>query len=165
MSVSKWLYLYLITISTGCAQREVWLPDSTLSPREAVEIQLKAFQENPFPTSDFGIKTAWEFASPANKTITGPYDRFHEMLLSEKYYPLLMTREYSIDEHFDEENYAEYFVVIRTNNDQRVHYVFDLSFQSDNHCWMVDAVLLMPEQFQPNPKSVATAEGFQSSGF
>ncbi|MEQ9300767.1 MAG: hypothetical protein RIF33_19500 [Cyclobacteriaceae bacterium] len=165
MSISKWLYLYLIIISTGCAQREIWLPDSSLTPEEAVEIQLKAFLDNPFPASDFGIKTAWEFASPANKTITGPFDRFQEMLLSERYYPLLTTQAYSVEEHFQEKAYAQYFAVIKTKDDQRVHYVFDLSFQTDNDCWMVDAVLLMPERFQQNPNSVAMIEGFRSAPF
>lgn len=165
MSISKWLYLYLLLISTGCAQKEVWLPDATLSPEEVVEIQLKAFLDNPFPASDFGIQTAWEFASPANKTVTGPFARFQEMLLSERYYPLLITQSYLVEEHFQEDVYAQYFVRIKTKDDQFIHYVFDLSFQTDNDCWMVDAVLPMPDQFQPNRKSVAMIEGFRSALF
>ncbi|GEM_PF-5308065 len=155
MSISKWLYLYLLIICTGCAQRELWLPDSSLTSEEAVRVQLKAFQQNPFPQSDFGIKTAWEFASPSNKKVTGPFGRFQEMLLSEMYYPLVNLSNYRIEKHFEEDYYAEYFVVIKTKDDQTVHYIFDLVFQKEMDCWMVDAVLLMPQRFQPAPNTVA----------
>ena len=155
MSISKWLYVYLLFISTGCAQKEYWMPDASLTPEETVLIQLKAFQESSFPSSDFGICTAWEFASPANKTVTGPFDKFQEMLLSEMYYPLVNLNEFKVEMHFEEDDYAEYFVFIKTKDNQTVHYIFDLALQSENDCWMVDAVLLMPTQFQPEQQTVA----------
>ncbi|MEM9052676.1 MAG: DUF4864 domain-containing protein [Bacteroidota bacterium] len=155
MSISKCFFLYLLVISTGCAQKEYWLPHESLTPEETVKIQLKAFQKSTFPSSDFGIRTAWEFASPANKTVTGPFDRFQEMLLSEMYYPLVNLNDYKIEAHFEEDEYAEYFVFIKTKDEQMVHYIFDLAYQSENDCWMVDAVLLMPQQYQPEQQPVA----------
>jgi hypothetical protein len=85
------------------------------------------------------------------------------MLLSERSSPPLTTESFTIDEHFKENTTAEYFMVVKTKDDQWVHYIFDLSFQTDNDCWMVDAVLLMPVRFQPNPKSVVFVDGFRSA--
>lgn len=165
MSISKYLYVYVVLICTGCAQKEIWQPNAALSPQAAVEIQLRAFQSNHFPESDFGIKTAWEFASPANKKVTGPYERFQDMLLSDDYAPLLRLEEFKVDEHFRDDRYAEYFVVARTRDAQWIHYIFDLAYQNDNSCWMVDAVLLIPDIFQPSPQSVATAKGIRPLAF
>ena len=49
-------------------------------PSEVVKIQLSSLQNNNSPNIDSGILQTWEFAHPKNKSFTGPYDKFKNMI-------------------------------------------------------------------------------------
>ena len=49
-------------------------------PSEVVKIQLSSLQKNNSPNIDSGILQTWEFAHPKNKSFTGPYDKFKNMI-------------------------------------------------------------------------------------
>jgi hypothetical protein len=53
-------------------------PEPGLSPLDVVQIQLLAFGNN--TEDDAGIEIAYRFASPANRVVTGPLDRFATMI-------------------------------------------------------------------------------------
>jgi hypothetical protein len=111
-------------------------PDPRYAPDEIVRIQLEALQEN-------NIEVTFRFASPANKSQTGPLDRFEEMLSSPAYRPMLgsLTIEYYRLEM--SQNYARQRVRLIGRGGEEVVYVFYLSKQSDGpyeNCWMTDVV-------------------------
>ena len=55
-------------------------PDPSLSPQDVVSIQLEALRNNDTPYDNRGIEVTFNFASPANKRITGPIERFAAMV-------------------------------------------------------------------------------------
>ena len=62
-------------------------PKPALKPDEAVRIQLLAMKNN--DASDLGIKITFRFASPANKRVTAPLEKFIRLLKNPSYSPLL----------------------------------------------------------------------------
>ncbi|HKK49644.1 MAG TPA: DUF4864 domain-containing protein [Alkalispirochaeta sp.] len=117
-------------------------PSPELTPREVVQIQLRAFGNN--NAEDEGIEIGFRFASPDNRRRTGPLPRFAAMLKGPAYGVML--------EH-DRAEYAE--VVVRDGQAvQRVRlirgdtvavYDFYLRRQSGTDCqgcWMTEAVYL-----------------------
>ena len=48
-------------------------------------IQLKSLQNNNVPYKDAGIEQTWEFAHPDNKKMTGPLEKFKQMIYSKSY--------------------------------------------------------------------------------
>ena len=51
-------------------------PKPTLKPNEVVRLQLLAMQKN--DVSDHGLEITFRFASPSNKTQTGPPETFYK---------------------------------------------------------------------------------------
>ena len=66
----KIIIIFLISISFSSA--EILNPNSTISPKEVVSIQLSGLQKNDFEYKDSGIEQTWNFAHPNNKKVTGP---------------------------------------------------------------------------------------------
>ena len=60
-------------------------PNTRLKPIEVLMIQLNSLKNNNIPYKDAGIDQTWEFAHPNNKAITGPLDKFKEMIYSKNY--------------------------------------------------------------------------------
>ena len=62
-------------------------PDPSLSPRDVVSIQIEALKNNDIPYKDRGIEVTFNFASPTNKRMTGPIERFKAMVHGPVYGP------------------------------------------------------------------------------
>ncbi|PSG98947.1 MAG: DUF4864 domain-containing protein [Nanohaloarchaea archaeon SW_7_43_1] len=118
-------------------------PEKDLSPLDAVEIQIKAMANNDEPYKDAGIETAFKFASPKNKSSTGPIERFKKMVKNPRYKYMLNSQSYSVEETDISEKKASIKAEIE-NKGSTVTYEFNLSAQdSGEHegCWMTDSVL------------------------
>ena len=72
-------------------------PAPDLAPREVVQIQVEALQDNDSPERDAGIAVAWAFAHPDNRRVTGPLPRFVAMLHAPPYADLLGHRSHRIE--------------------------------------------------------------------
>jgi hypothetical protein len=77
---------------------DIQRPDSTLSAKEVVSIQLKALKNNDDPRKDAGIKQTYALAHPQNKALTGPLPKFTQMLEGPLYRMMLNHRAHSIEE-------------------------------------------------------------------
>ena len=64
-------------------------PDTDDGPERALQRQIAALERNDDPIADAGIKTVYNYASPANRRRTGPYERFARMVRSDRYAPLV----------------------------------------------------------------------------
>jgi hypothetical protein len=145
----------LVMSALGLYLQPVWAadslqaldPDPQLRPQDVVHLQMAALANNDDPYADAGIEIAYRFASPANKTATGPLDRFIQLLKTPIYEPML--------HHLDVEylaadvmgSYAEQRVVVTTVDGRRVGYLFSLSRQGEGgykDCWMTDSVVPFP---------------------
>jgi len=117
-------------------------PEPKLKPNDVVRLQLLAMQQN--DDSDFGIEVTFRFASPANKTQTGPLKRFIGLVRNPSYRPLLNHTNATFLELTVEEDFAVQEVVITTSNGERIGYRFRLSIQKGPvypGCWMTDSVV------------------------
>jgi hypothetical protein len=130
--------LFIFVISAAQADDEIRLaPDPRYSPEEVVQIQLEALQKE-------DIEVTFRFASPSNKSQTGPLERFARMIEGPLYSPMIgsLTIYYypvEIREHL-----AFQRVKLFGKGGEEVIYVFYLSKQTASpyeNCWMTDAVI------------------------
>ena len=120
-------------------------PNPDLSPGEVIKIQVEALQNN--DSQDKGIEITFRFASPANKRVTGPLNRFRRLVKNPPYSPML---NHKIAEYGPLEisgNKATQRVTIIEANGSATVYLFSLSKQSTSPCkgcWMTDSVTIVP---------------------
>src|SRR5438552_1322352 len=99
-----------MSVASGNGHQKVYdlpKPHPDLTPQEVIEIMLEALQHNDDPCADCGIETAFNFASPANRAITGLLPRFVEMVRNPVYDPLLHFARYELDPINIEHDHAE----------------------------------------------------------
>jgi hypothetical protein len=122
-------------------------PDPQLRPQDVVHLQMTALANKDDPYADAGIELAYRFASPANKTATGPLDRFIQLLKTPIYEPMLHHLEVEYMAADVMGSYAEQRVIVTTVDGRRAGYLFSLSRQGEGgyrDCWMTDSVVPFP---------------------
>jgi hypothetical protein len=124
------------------------LPDPNLGPDQVIHTVVEALHNRNSPTTNAGIFTVYQFASPANRQITSPYGKFLRLVkLSDfaplfargviTYGPLALTGDHAEQEvniHLDGGSSAQFRFVITRQTSQ----------QTQGHCagcWMVDQVI------------------------
>jgi hypothetical protein len=118
-------------------------PSLEHSPEDVVRIQVSALGNNDDPYPDAGIAITFNFASPQNRQVTGPLERFVNLVKNPLYIDMLnhVDAEYSPVEM--EGDQARIDVVLTTAEGERVGYSFLLSRQASGEyegMWMTDAV-------------------------
>lgn len=119
-------------------------PDPDYSPAETVGIQLAALRTNDDPYADAGIRTAYNFASPANRAATGPIDRFTAMVKGPQYRPMIDYVEAVRGPLERDGNTAHQTVTLTGTSGETCTYTFRVSLQSRGPfrgCWQTDRVL------------------------
>ena len=77
--------LLIFFIISNVSKADLIRPEPTLKPFDVLLIQLNSLKNNDSPYSDAGIEQVWEFAHPNNKIMTGPLNKFKQMIYSENY--------------------------------------------------------------------------------
>jgi hypothetical protein len=142
-------------------------PSPSLSPSQVVQTVMESMHRNNDPSPDAGIKTAFNFASPANKRQTGPVDRFVQMVRDPMYKPMLDSQAIEYGPLTIEGDAAQQLVTVVDADSRVASYVFSLSRQGNGRyagCWMTDGVVRvepMPEAMgEPGPmRGPATTRG------
>jgi hypothetical protein len=122
-------------------------PSPDLSAAEVVRLQVDALGRNDDPYEDAGIEAAFTFASPANKRATGPLRRFRTLFDTPAYGPMIDHQGATYSEPAIDGDRARIGVILETESEGRVGYLFRLSRQSSpphEDCWMTDAVRRVP---------------------
>ena len=88
------LFFFLISFSYA----ELLKPNSTISPKEVIKIQLSGLQQNDLEYKDSGIEQTWKFAHPNNKRVTGPLSNFKMMIKSDSYGMMINHLSHTITE-------------------------------------------------------------------
>jgi hypothetical protein len=118
------------------------MPSPDLLPHEVVNLQVKALQRN--NERDNGIEITFNFASPDNKAVTGPLDRFKLLVKNPLYEPMLNFRSYRLGEMMIEEEKAQQVILLTDKNGIQAAFLFTLSRQTQSpyqDCWMTDSVM------------------------
>ncbi|MDQ6663718.1 MAG: DUF4864 domain-containing protein [Acidobacteriota bacterium] len=124
-------------------------PSPKLTPAQVIKIQLSAFQRNDTPTLDSGIRKAFAFASPGNRAVTGPIDKFVLLVKNPLYRPLLNHRSAEFSPIQITGDHAEQRVRLIDAHGVPAVFVFALGKQKEDpykDCWMIEGVARIPEQ-------------------
>ena len=140
--ISKVLILFFFSISFSKA--ELLSPNSTISPKEVVKIQLSGLQQNDLDYKDSGIEQTWQFAHPNNKRVTGPLNNFKMMIKSDSYSMMINHLSHIITELGSSDKWAQFEVII-LDKDKIYHkfnwqvekYILDGSLKD---CWLTTMV-------------------------
>ena len=128
----------------GAADLPQTEPDPSLSPRDVVNIQIEALRNNDIPYEDRGVEVTFNFASPANKRITGPLERFKVMVRNSIFGPVIDHRSAKYENLVVEDDSARIDVILTSKEGAYLGYRFFLSRQHGNRyegSWMTDAVI------------------------
>ncbi len=127
-------------------------PSPSYSPQEVVRIQIGALARNDRPHEDAGIEIAFRFASPDNRRMTGPLNRFVAMLKNPLYRHMLNHKEAEFGPAMIEQSLAQIPVILISEEGERAGFVFTLSRQSGGEfdsCWMTDSVVRFRVRSEP----------------
>lgn len=122
-------------------------PDPALNPAAVVQLQLAALARVDQPQRDAGMAVVFGFASPGNRSLTGPLKRFAAMI-REGYPALLNHRSSTLAPLIMQGDVALQGVELIDREGRQHRYVFQLSKQPDGEfkdCWMTDSVLQTPD--------------------
>jgi hypothetical protein len=125
-------------------------PSSDYSPAEVVQVIVRALRDNDSPVPQAGVATTFGFASPENQQLTGPLDRFIDMVNSDAYSPMLNHRRAVFGRLTQDGPRARQLVTLYGDSAEPACYLFVLVRQPEGDragCWLTDGVLrLTPEQ-------------------
>ncbi len=136
--------LVVLATPVGAADLPLTEPDPSLSPQDVVSIQIEALRNNDIPYEDRGIAVTFNFASPANKRMTGPLERFKAMVRNPVYGPMIKHRSAQYKDVRVEGDHAQVDVILKSKEGEYLGYRFILSRQHGNQhegSWMTDAVI------------------------
>ena len=91
-----------------------------------------------------GIEETFDFASPADKRMIGPFERFKVMVHNPIYEPMINHRNAKYENLIVEGEYARIDVILNSKEGEYLGYRFILSRQHGNQhegSWMTDAVI------------------------
>jgi hypothetical protein len=137
--------LLVCLVATVAADRlRLTEPDPSLSPGDVVRIQIEALRNNDTPYNNRGIEVTFNFASPANKRLTGPIERFTAMVHHPAYAPMINHRPANFENQVIEGELASIDVILVSEDGVYLGYRFTLSKQHGNPfegSWMTDGVV------------------------
>ncbi len=136
--------LVVLAAPVGATHLPQTEPDPSLSPQDVVSIQIEALRNNDTPYENRGIEVTFNFASPANKHMTGPLERFKVMVRDPVYGPMINHRSSEYENVRVEGERARIDVILISKEGEYLGYRFILSRQHGNQyegSWMTDAVI------------------------
>ena len=99
-----------------------------LKPFDVLMIQLNSLQNNNVPYKDAGIEQTWEFAHPNNKKMTGPLNKFKQMIYSTNYEMLIDHENNEITILNESNNKSVYKVYILSKDKKKYYYIWQNFF-------------------------------------
>ena len=129
---------------TSISSEDLITPNSNLKPFDVLMIQLNSLKDNNKPYKDAGIEQTWEFAHPNNKKITGPLDKFKEMIYGENYKILISHENTEITILKEKEDISVFKVIVLTKNKEKYYYIWQVEkvlLEGElKNCWMTTSV-------------------------
>ena len=143
MELKKYFLLIVILNFTNFLHADTIKPAENLTAYDVIKIQLNALKKNNNPNKNSGIKQTWIFAHPENKKITGPYERFQQMLLGNQYNVLLNHESHKIKLITNSKNKYIYNVELISSDKKMYFYEWHLEKSTNDkcsNCWFTTIV-------------------------
>ena len=140
----KFLFIIFILFNFSYAFGDLIKPNIEIEPKKVVKIQLSALMKNDNPYKDRGIIQTWEFAHPNNQKITGPLEKFKNMIKTDSYSMLINHSNHEILEVYMSSKIATFEVTVL--DDEKKYYKFKWQVEkytsegSLKDCWLTTAV-------------------------
>ena len=119
-------------------------PSADIKPNKVVKIQLSALMKNDFPNKDSGIVQTWEFAHPKNQKVTGPIEKFKNMLKTDSYSMLLNHSNHEVLEVYKSDKIATFQVTVLDKEKKYYKFKWQVEkYKIDGtlkDCWLTTAV-------------------------
>ena len=137
------LFLFSILI-TKVSLADIQKPAINIEPGQVILIQLSALMKNDNPYKDRGIIQTWEFAHPNNQKVTGPLERFKNMIKTDSYSMLINHKDHEITEVYKSEEMATFEVMVLDK--EKKYYKFKWQVEKYKvegplkDCWLTTAV-------------------------
>ena len=138
----KFILIFLILLKPSLA--DIQKPNTEIEPERVIKIQLSALMKNDNPYKDRGIIQTWEFAHPDNQKMTGPLERFKNMIKTDSYSMLLNHSNHEISEVYMSNKVATFEVIVMDR--EKKYYKFKWQVEKYNgegvlkDCWLTSAV-------------------------
>ena len=137
------LFLFSILI-TKVSLADIRKPAINIEPGQVILIQLSALMKNDNPYKDRGIIQTWEFAHPNNQKVTGPLERFKNMIKTDSYSMLINHKDHEITEVYKSAEMATFEVMVLDK--EKKYYKFKWQVEKYKiegplkDCWLTTAV-------------------------
>jgi len=134
------LFFFISNVSFA----DVSKPNTNIKAMEVVKMQLSALMKNDTPYKDFGIVQTWEFAHPNNQRVTGPLERFKNMIKTDSYSMLINHKDHEIKEIYKTTEVATFEVMVL--DIEKKYYKFKWQVEKYKldgplkDCWLTTAV-------------------------
>ena len=136
------IFILILIIKTSLA--DILKPSKNIDPSEVIKIQLSALMKNDSPYTDRGIMQTWEFAHPNNRKMTGPLDRFKNMIKTDSYSMLLNHVNFEIEEVYKSKGVSTFEVTIMDKDKKYYKFKWQVEkYEIDGslkNCWLTTAV-------------------------
>ena len=136
--------LFLFIFSLNELSAEIRKPNPEIKPREVIEIQLNALMRNDSPENASGIIQTWFFGHPNNQRVTGPIERFKNMIKTDSYSMLLNHENYEIVEVYKSKGVSTFEVTIMDKDKKYYKFKWQVEkYEVDGflkNCWLTTAV-------------------------
>ena len=138
----KFVLIFLILLKPSLA--DIQKPSTEIEPEQVIKIQLSALMKNDNPYKDRGIIQTWEFAHPDNQKMTGPLEKFKNMIKTDSYSMLLNHSNHEISEVYMSNKVATFEVIVMDR--EKKYYKFKWQVEKYNgegelkDCWLTSAV-------------------------
>lgn len=143
-TIARFFILFLIIpFGNAFADTQPSTPNTDLTPTEVVHIVIDALKTNDSAKNDDGIATVFEFASPGNKSVTGPLERF-TIMIKRGFSDMLNHVDSEFSEIDIENNTALQAVWLTSRSGKQTGYIFQLGKQTSGEnagMWMTESVL------------------------
>ncbi|MCR9297178.1 MAG: hypothetical protein NXI32_31140, partial [bacterium] len=113
----------------------------TLTPRDVVLMQVQALRDSVHDSQQ--IIRCYQLASPSNRSVTGPLERFSQMVLQHPFTELSSSEHWQVGEALVDGRFASVVVTTCSANGQAAGFRFDLVKQTQPpyvDCWMTETV-------------------------
>ena len=136
--------IFFFFLLTNFSNADLAKPNIYLKPFDVLMIQLNSLQKNNVPYKDAGIEQTWEFAHPDNKKITGPLEKFKQMIYGKSYEILINHETNEITILNETSNKSVYKVYILSKDKKKYYYIWQIEKVLLNgdlkNCWMTTRV-------------------------
>ena len=109
------IIILLLSLFLKPSLAEIIKPSKEIDPGQVIKIQLSALMKNDNPYKDRGIIQTWEFAHPNNQKMTGPLEKFKNMIKTDSYSMLINHSNHEILEVYMSSEIATFEVTVLDN--------------------------------------------------